>query len=369
MRKTRFLDAQLLASKSAWMIQTHSRFYILEEIDRLDVTLVYGETQQFRFRHRDINILGHVEGLLPVRRSVYRLNSGNSVPFYVKCVPEEIRKLAGRERKGPSVNRLVKDGDFNLEIPVSVSEIRVGENTVIVEVEDGAGELCLKEMGFVWDPTPVPLPLDLEDLSCFSHIQEVGQIVDGAFDLDSEAKVIRARDPVGWDTLLLLGSPNGSQEATYQVRFSGFDSGIFLGLSDFFAGHEAEEPDAGIQPGWSSAGLATMRPNGVGQVWLAWGDLTKREAFWVVKTDPGQPIQLQKDTLYSVRHQVKFEGCVNSSRYRIWPADDAEPDSWLCEEKDSEIPIEKTKFAQASFGLFQYLGSPTEWSGIQVRAL
>ena len=152
-------------------------------------------------------------------------------------------------------------------------------------------------MTFSWDSTPVPLPLDLSDLSGFAHIQAVGQIVDGAFDLDQAQNVIRSRIPVGWDMLFLIGSPHGSQEATYNVSFSSTGDGIFLGLSDFFTGHESQKPDVGIKPGYSTAGLATLRPDGVAQSWISWGDLTSRKEHWVVVTVPGIGTTIEKNTL------------------------------------------------------------------------
>ena len=331
----------------------------------MDISLVYGARQQFRFRHRDINVIGHVDAALPLRRSAYRLNDGPPVAFFVKAPPDD----AGKARKGASINRLVHDGDFNIEIPVTSEDLKPGDNTLVMEIEDGEGERGDLEMRFSWNPHPVTLPLDLADLSAFVDIQELGQVVDGAFDIYPDRNEIQSRAPVGSDILLLLGFPHGSQEATYDIRFSGVDEGIFLGLSDFFAGHEADDPDVGIKPGWSSAGLATLRPNGLAQTWLAFGDLTRRKEFWVVKTDPGNPFPVQADVRYSVRHQVIFRDGADRVRFRIWPADGPEPDTWLCEESDLTVADSYPKFTQASFGLFQSFGSPTAWSNIRVREL
>jgi hypothetical protein len=299
------------------------------------------------------------------------LNGGPESCFYVKHSPKTVEKEGTwKRRKVPSVNRLEHDGDFNIEIPVTTPELREGENGLTVEIEDGAGKREDLDMRFAWDPTPMPLPLDLRDLSGLTDIQEIGQVVDGAFDVDPARNAIRSRAPVGSDILLVLGSPHGSQEATYDVRFSDTEEGTFLGLSDFFAGHEAEDPDVGIKPGYSSSGLATLRPDGVAQAWISWGDLTKNRAeFWVVKTDPGNAFNIRKGILYRVRHQVIFEGGVNRTRFRIWPAEEMEADTWLCEEDDSRVADAFPKFSEGSFGLFQYYGCPTEWSNIRVTAL
>ena len=93
------------------------------------------------------------------------------------------------------------------------------------------------ETEFDWDPRPLPLSLNLQDLSRYQSVQEVGQAVNGAFDLDRERNAICSRLPVGSDSLLLIGSPHGSQEATYNIRFKNIDKDwCFVGASDFFFG-------------------------------------------------------------------------------------------------------------------------------------
>ena len=49
---------------------------------------VYGPSQQFRFRCRDVTVLGHVEAAMPLRQSVWHLNDGPPTSFYVEHVPD-----------------------------------------------------------------------------------------------------------------------------------------------------------------------------------------------------------------------------------------------------------------------------------------
>jgi hypothetical protein len=293
---------------------------------------------------------------------VYQLNDAAPITFYVKGTD------AKRDRI--SRNRLQAAGDFNIEIPVNSPCLVAGRNELTIRITDSDDQSHEATMTFDWDPTPITLPIDLTDLSEAQDIQQIGQVVNGVFQIDTERNVIRTRSPVAKDALLLLGSPHGSQEATYGVRFPR-RGGTFLGLSDFFAGHELAAPHIGIKPGWSSAGLATIRPDPdkAAQVWLAWGDLLDRPEKWVVKTDPPKPFPVELGGVYRVRHQVLFEGGVNRCRFRIWPAGEPEPDEWLCEENDSVVPNDKVKFRAASFGLFQYGGEPSEWFDIRIRSL
>jgi len=363
----------------------------------MTVQWVYGNRQQFRFRYRDINLLGHVEAAWPLRSSTYRLNEGPKTYFYVEQIPEPLDlDWRFQYKQSPARLRLKDRGDFNIEIPVISPELKAGSNRLVIEVEDSKGQMERSEVEFIWDPTPVPLPLDLTDLSRFTHIQEVGQVVDGAFDLDPIRNVIRTRAPVAPDALLILGPPHGSQEATYEVRFSEPDRGKYLGLSDFFVGHEEDEPPLGIKPGWSTAGLATLtygwRPGspsevrpikpgqsagdlstspsmGEARAWISYGDNSRSQKRWLVKTDPPAYFQVYEGTRYRVRHQVSFEGGVNRVRFRIWPADRPEPTEWLCDVEDSGIDATFPKFSRASFALFQHTGMPTEWSNIRVVPL
>jgi len=233
------------------------------------IALTYGTSQRFRGRCADITIPGRVAASMPLAQAVWRLNDGPPVDFYVERAPDDGVDWRFAYKASPARLRLPRLGDFTIEIAVDHPELRDGANRLAVDVEDGRGRVGRLEAVFAWDPRPVPLPLDLRDLSRFDDIQEIGQVVNGAFDLDRAANVIRARAPVAPDALLVLGSPHGSQEATYDVRFSDLERAKYLGLSDFFVRHEAEEPPIGIKPGWSTAGLATLtygwRPGSPGE--------------------------------------------------------------------------------------------------------
>jgi hypothetical protein len=358
---------------------------------------VYGALQQFKFRYRDINLLGHVDAIMPLRNSTYQLNDGPKTYFYVESIPEP-PDLDWRfqYKQGPARLRLKNLGDFNIEIPIIAPELREGFNQLTVEIEDKKGNVEYSEVAFNWDPIPVPLPLDLTDLSLFTHIQDISQVVDGAFDLDPTANVIRSRAPVAPDALLIIGPPHGSQEATYDIRFSEPHKGKYLGLSDFFVGHEAEDPPIGIKPGWSTAGLATVtygwrpgspaevksidpkdlakeltmtHPYGEARAWISYGDNARRKERWLVKTDPPARVPIEEGVKYRVRHQLLFDGGINRVRFRIWSADQSKPAEWLCDINDSGIANTLPKFSRASFALFQHTGMPTEWSNIRVVAL
>ncbi|MEO0924534.1 MAG: hypothetical protein AAFY63_01535 [Cyanobacteria bacterium J06643_13] len=336
------------------------------------IQLLHGNRQQFRWRHSDINIIGKTDAKLPVVSSTYRLNDNLPVHFYLEPKPKlELPKYPWRTRT-PSVLRLRGlPGYFNLEIPIDSPALKEGWNQIDIRIENRPGEVEVLNAEFHWDSQPLPLPLNLQDLSSYNNIQEIGQVVNGNFEIDRANNVIRSLKPVGSDILLLLGSPHGSQEATYDVRFTGKGWGShFLGLSDFFAEHTEQSPDLGIKPGYSTAGLATIDRKGYSQIWMAWGDcLYDKQNTWVISTEKKVKIAIEVGVTYSVRHQVVIKDGVNYGRCRIWKKGNPEPDFWSCQQNNAHLDPKLPRITQGSFGLFQYWGLPTEWSNISVRAL
>lgn len=323
------------------------------------IELYYGNHQRFRYRHRDLNLLGRTHVRPPVVRAHYVLNGGRPTPFYVEP-----------ERESRSIVRLVdRAGDFNIEIPTGSAELAVGRNVVEIAVQHEGEEPEALSATFEWDDRPLPPDLSV-DLTDGAAIQDVAQVVDGRFEI-GRGGVVRPVEPVGADALLLLGSPHGSQEATYDVRFGG-NEGTFIGLSDFFVAHEELDPDLGIKPGYSSAGLATIRPSRWAEAWLAHGALLEEQNWdwpWTLSRIRPLAKRIRPGVTYRVRHQIVFAENVNLVRFRIWRETEPEPRSWTCEEDDADLDPGRTRHTRGSFGLFQYGGRPTEWSNIRVRPL
>ncbi|MDQ2960197.1 MAG: hypothetical protein M3R48_04005, partial [Candidatus Dormibacteraeota bacterium] len=199
-------------------------------------------------------------------------------------------------------------------------------------------------------------------------IQDIGQVINGSFTVDHGTNSLISVTPADPDSLLLLGSQHGSQEATYRVVFGRPSEAKYLGLSDFFVRNEDEVPPIGVRPGYSTAGLATVRFDGEARSWIALGDNGHRKESWLVCTDPPATFHAREGQPYRVRHQVLF-GNEHRTRFRIWPEGEQEPGGWLCEESGDAIPSHLPRFSAASFGLFMHTGIGTAWSDIRVAAL
>lgn len=341
-----------------------------------------GLDQRFRRRTDDVTIQGRLHAAqFPIRQAAWQLNGGNAVHLYIEHVPDILLR-AGRNgswhatpvdwrtgyKDSPAGLRLKRLGDFVVEIPIDSSDLRAGSNELRIDIEDHGKTSASRSMRFDWDPTPVPLALDLSDLSDALGIQDIGQIINGSFTVDRATNSIVSATPADPDSLLLVGSPHGSQEATYRVVFGLPGEAKYLGLSDFFVRNEDEVPPIGVRPGYSTAGLATVRFDGEARSWIALGDNGHRTESWLVFTDPAATFHARQGQPYRVRHQVLF-GAEHRTRFRIWPEGEPEPAGWLCEETDAAIPSHLPRFSAASFGLFMHTGIGTAWSDIRVAAL
>ena len=335
----------------------------------VEIIPTYGMKQEFRFRVFDITILGVIQGLkAPPEKSVYRLNNAKPCGFYVEAVHDEGVDWLNGYKATPGELRCRHFGEFCIEIAHDNPALRQGENQLEIEVYDGP-TIESVTIDFKWDPTPMPATLDLSDLSRFSSIQQVGQVVNGAFDLDSAANLIRSRAPVAPDALLVLGGQGKSQEATYRVRFLEPHHSKWLGLSDFHAGMVEGVPPRGIKVGWSSAGMAVAMPSGGARSFLAWGDHSGAPNEWAIATNPPAEVDIERGRAYRVRHQILLTDSFNRVRFRIWPEDEAEPSTWICDENTGKLPPDLPRHSAASFSLFQHMGMPVEWSDIRLRPM
>jgi hypothetical protein len=335
----------------------------------MPILLDNGVQQLFRLRHHDIVLRGMLDDAVPPVRARFRLNDAGERPFHVEELPDRDTDWVNGYKSTPAELRCRELGEICVEIPVADSALRAGRNRLLLRTDDAGGHAHELTITFDWDATALPLPLDLRDLTRFTDIQEVGQALNGAFDLDRKRNVIRSRAPVAPDAYLILGSPHESQEATYAVRFLEPAGAKWLGLSDFMAGQEEGVPARGVKVGWSSAGMAAISPKDGARSFIAWGDHSSDPREWAIATNPAASIAVEKNRLYRVRHQVRFANGINQVRFRIWPADGPEPSDWLCVEQDDRVPLELPRHRKASFGLFQHLGQPIEWSDILVRPL
>lgn len=328
----------------------------------------YGSRQTYRRRTRDVTVRGIVEGAAhPVREATFALNGGPPRPLHVEAVSDEGVDWTTGYKATPAELRCRDQGEFAVEFPADDPLLVSGPNTLDVAVTGCDGQSTAATMAFDWNSAPPAFPIDLRDLSGVSHVQEIGMALNGAFDLDTARNLIRSRGPVAPDALLLVGAPGQSQEATYAIKFRDVKGAKWLGCGDFYAGMEDGVPPRGIKVGWSSAGMAALSPTDGARAFIAFGDHSGDEREWAIATNPARPVAVRINTLYRVRQRISMHGGEHRVRWRIWPADETEPDAWLCDEDTAKLPAHLPRHQSATFGLFQHFGLPIEWSDILIR--
>lgn len=336
------------------------------------IQLHYGSRQRFERRHSDINILGQLQAPLPALTSSYRLNGADAVHFYIEPVEANSDPLIyPHGLRTPGCHRLRhRPGEFNIEIPADCPHLIRGWNEIEISAVDAAQAPHSCSARIHWNPATPRLPIHLQNMMGVPSVQDIGQVVNGLFEVDYTHNVIRSVNPVGSDALFLLGPPARSQEALYSVKFAALN-GVWMGTSDFFAGHVAESPTLGIKPGYSTNGLATLDRRGGARSWIAWGDnLSDNANSWVVTTKQGAiHYPISPGVTYRVRHQVRMRRSEVMTRFKIWPIQETEPHNWLCGVSTAQVPSDLPRNEVSSFGLFQYFGSPAEWSDIHLYEL
>jgi hypothetical protein len=330
----------------------------------MSIELTYGNHQRYRRRSRQITVRGHVDPEADdLTGASFRLNGGFERALYVEEIPDDGIDWVNGYKSSPAELRCKERGEFCVEIAADDPDLVAGGNRIALSV---AGQIL--DFTLEWDPRPLPLPLDLSDLSGFAHVCDLGQTINGAFEIDHQANVIHSCAPVAPDAFLVLGSQGTSQEATYAVHFSDLAGAKWLGLSDFFVGLEEGVPPRGIGVGWSSAGMAALGPTGEARSFIAWGDHSASPDEWAVVCHPPAPVMIEAGVDYRVRHQLILHQGLDRVRFRIWPAGTVEPETWLCDECDTAVPPDRPRHEAASFGLFQHMGPSIAWSDIRLQA-
>ena len=206
------------------------------------IDLWYGTDQSFGqlgLPQLWVNILGNVSDSDGVASLTYSLNGG------------PVRSL----NMGPTNYRLAEPGDFNIDIPTA--DLLEDVNSVIITAVDGLNNTSVEFVtidfasGNLW-----PLPYSV-DWSTVSNIQDVAQVVDGLWAIESNS--LRPLQ-VEYDRLVAMGDIAWEEyEVTVPITIYGFDPGGFMapsnrpgvGLLLRWLGHSDignQQPEIGIDP-------------------------------------------------------------------------------------------------------------------------
>ena len=276
------------------------------------IDLWYGPAQTF-------GALGVPQPWANVLGNVAQTNGLVSLTYSVNSTPEEPLSV------GPAENlRLARPGDFNAEI--AYADLDAGANDVTLTATYSSGEHVVRTLaldyaaGHTW-PEPYSI-----DWSTVTDVQEATQVVDGLWQLDT-AGVHPAQ--TGYDRLLALGDLAWDD---YELTVS-----VTVNSVDIYTGQPGGQPAVGLLvrwPGHYDWGDDQPRlgwyPMGA-LAWFKWATTSGSGAYQFVGSDgivgvsngtgPSPPL--------AVPYVWKVRAQGHVYRLKVWPADEAEPGSWL----------------------------------------
>ena len=261
-----------------------------------------------------INILGNVTDPNGIQSLNYTLNGGSPINL----------------RRGPDTRRLLKAGDFNIDIYTSA--LNNGTNTVLITATNTLSQVSINTVvlnytaGQIW-PTTYSI-----DWSTAGTIQSVAQVTDGQWTLDSGS--IRPTY-LGYDRLVAIGDKTWTDyEATVPITISNIDStgfgppsnGAGVGLIFRWTGH-TDNPLSGYQPKTGYLPLGAMG-------WYSWDGAGSRFSLvgnnLIHLTPDNTSLTLLFGATYYFKMRVQtLAGGGSEYKLRVWQANQAEPTTWL----------------------------------------
>jgi hypothetical protein len=276
-----------------------------------DIDIWYGREQFFGQIGNPqpwVNILGNVSDPNGVGSLVYSLNGGPSNSLQM----------------GPDDKRLAQLGDFNIEM--DYHDLQSGQNIVVITATDTQGHSSTEivavqyEAGNVW-----PLPYTI-DWSTTAKIQDVAQVVDGQWELETASVRPVVLD---YDRLIAVGDLTWTDyEIAVPVTIHGFDPSGFappsngpgVGLLLRWPGHSGDFP---LREEYRPYGaLGFYRYAQVGSNFL------QLEANFDGELDR-QDRTLQNEVTYIFKMRVEtVPGVGGLYSFKVWPQSDTEPPGW-----------------------------------------
>ena len=285
-----------------------------------DINVWYGEAQNFGeigLAQKWVNILGHV--------SEPESLQSFTVTYPVAGVPTVFNLSVG-----PDDRRLNDAGDFNVEI--DFTDLALGPNNVLIEARDQSNiitsTVTVNKYNNIW---PIPYSIDWSPVDL--KIQDVAQIVDGYWTIDTDG--VRSIQP-GYDRIIAIGDKYWTDyEITVPIKINyvdpeAFDRDIYpvsagagIGILLRWQGHVDAD---GTKPtwGWWESGCDS------------WYEYIKNDQGEIQETlsgcgeiDPfGRTLEIGKLYVWKMRVQtIAGEGSLYS--FKLWEeATENEPLEW-----------------------------------------
>lgn len=269
---------------------------------------------------RWVNILGNVRDPQGVASLVWSLNGG----------PVEGLSL------GPNDRRLVREGDFNVDI--LRERLEPGENTVELRATDNLGEVTTALVRVDAGDTPVaPFPIEI-DWSTIDTLDGLIEVIDGNWQIEDGHAVI-GPDAQGYDRLLGIGDRDWTDfdvRTTVTPELLGTDLGFASTTPGFgfllrWNGHnDSVAPGSQPQQGFRPDGGLTPTPYGG----FPFYTFEEEAGVFEMQDDRGgiptkdDSLQVELGVTYNLRAQVQSITGGAVYRAKLWPGGSPEPAGW-----------------------------------------
>jgi hypothetical protein len=305
------------------------------------ISIWYGPRQVFGasgVSQRWVNILGNAsDNETKLSRLEYHLNDGPAQPLQM----------------GPDQRRLLRPGDFNVEI--DPDDLHEGDNRLEIDAVNRAGLHTQKivTVSYLPQSQPVSLPYKI-NWTQVKDAQQVLQIVDGKWNWDASG--IRPQE-IGYDRMLTVGDAHWTDyTVTVPVLVHGIDP---AGFHDKNSGKQASFAVDLRWVGHSDIPVQCPQPH---CGWDPAGDFNKfffkedKADYLAMKVGeketgyPTQPYTFHPGDIYTFK--VSVETVPQGVRYRmkVWEASTEQEPDWIFDrvvsaEKDSAYVPEHGAFA------------------------
>ncbi|MCA9948825.1 MAG: hypothetical protein KDE48_04215 [Anaerolineales bacterium] len=288
------------------------------------INIWYGDTQYFGQLgdpQKWVNILGTVSSPLPISNLSYSINGSPFQPITA----------------GPDGFRLAETGDFNIEL--DYTKLLLGSNTLIVSATDAstnASATTHKAVDIIYQPHIGGWPTtNVIDWTTSSNIQDHIQVVDGQWQVDTNAGTVRPLT-FDYDRLLAIGDMTWADyEISVPLTVYGIDPGGYLGASN--------GPGIGILTRWYGhydvGGLPRTGWERLGVLgWFRWKNTNPPTSAYQMWGYNGTWLgengdqQLVFNTPYIFKMKVESRpGQTALYKFKAWQASQTEPINWTLE--------------------------------------
>ncbi|MEM7263068.1 MAG: dockerin type I repeat-containing protein [Planctomycetota bacterium] len=314
----------------AWIVAATMVFPIAAYADTPQFTIYYGTSPSVGspgFPQVWANVLGRVISTDGIAELTYTLNG-----------------VAGPELNvGPDDRRLTEPGDFVIEL--AVSDLVAGNNVVVIDVTDGAGDTNSitvdvdATLGATW-----PLPYTI-DWSTSPDLVDVLDVIDGEWEtVPGGVRLVGQSNAMEYDRVLAIGDVTWSDYSiAAQITIHDYAPGA-LGRTDGSA-------TVGVTTSWQGHGV--LKPGEQPHTnWLPQGGNISYDFFYqgaerfylglgnnsTTSINPAPPsLQLDLDTTYWFKlSSLTLPGGATEYRAKVWEDGQPEPTAWTLERVEED---------------------------------